>query len=50
MARSPVPKKISAYKIEWENGKIIFERCYQQLDGDFDYWTDSALEEIMYVK
>lgn len=32
---------------QWENGKIIFERCYQQLDGDFDYWTDRALEEIM---
>lgn len=32
---------------QWENGKIIFERCYQQLDGDVDYWTDKAFEEIL---
>lgn len=32
---------------QWENGKIIFERCFQQLDGDLNYWTDMALAEVM---
>lgn len=32
---------------QWENGKIIFERCFQQLDGDLNYWTDMALAEAV---
>jgi len=28
------------------NGQIVFERCYQQLDGDLDFWTDKVIEEV----
>lgn len=31
---------------QWSDGKIVFERSYQQLDGDLDYWTDKAIEEV----
>lgn len=32
---------------QYINGKIIFERCYQQLDGNLDYWTDEAINEVL---
>lgn len=32
---------------QWLDGKIVFERSYQQLDGDLDYWTDKAIEEVL---
>ena len=32
---------------QWSDGRIVFERVYQQLDGDIDYWTDKAIEEVM---
>ena len=32
---------------QWSDGKIVFERSYQQLDGDLDYWTDKAIEEVL---
>lgn len=31
---------------QWLDGHIVFERCYQQLDGDIEFWIDSALEEV----
>lgn len=31
---------------QWLDGRIVFERTYQQLDGDLDYWTDKAIEEV----
>ena len=31
---------------QWLDGKIVFERSYQQLDGNLDYWTDKAIEEV----
>lgn len=32
---------------QWSDGRIVFERSYQQLDGDLDYWTDKAEEEVL---
>ena len=32
---------------QWLDGRIVFERCYQQLDGDLDYWTDRVIEEVL---
>lgn len=32
---------------QWLDGRIVFERCFQQLDGDLDYWTDKAMEEVL---
>ena len=31
---------------QWIDGTIVFERSYQQLDGDLIYWTDKAIEEV----
>lgn len=31
---------------QWIDGTIVFERSYQQLDGDLNYWTDKAIEEV----
>ncbi|MCH1981250.1 HNH endonuclease [Ruminococcus sp. OA3] len=31
---------------QWLGGRIVFERSYQQLDGNLDYWTDKAIEEV----
>lgn len=32
---------------QWVDGTIVFERSYQQLDGDVYYWVDKVMEEIM---
>lgn len=32
---------------QWLNGKIVFERNYQRLDGDLNYWTDKAIGEVL---
>ncbi|MCC8047139.1 MAG: HNH endonuclease [Clostridiales bacterium] len=32
---------------QWDTGEIVFERTYQQLDGDMDFWTDKILEEVL---
>lgn len=42
-------ENIVAMKIifQWLDGRIVFERSYQQLDGDVDYWTDKAIEEVL---
>lgn len=31
---------------QWLDGNIVFERSYQQFDGNLDYWTDKAIEEV----
>lgn len=31
---------------QWRDGRIVFERSYQQLDGDLEYWTDKVIEEV----
>jgi hypothetical protein len=31
---------------QWLNGKIVFERSYQQLDGTLNSWADNALGEV----
>lgn len=42
-------ENIVAMKIifQWLDGRIVFERSYQQLDGDVNYWTDKAIEEVL---
>lgn len=31
---------------QWTDGRVVFERKYQQLDGTMDYWMDKAIEEV----
>lgn len=42
-------ENIVAMKIifQWLDGRIVFERSYQQLDGGVNYWTDKAIEEVL---
>lgn len=32
---------------QWLDGRIVFERSYQRLDGDLEYWTDKVIDEIL---
>jgi hypothetical protein len=33
--------------MQWQNEEIEYERVFHLLDGDFDYWTDEILKEVL---